>query len=203
MSTTLHLNIYHLPASTDCPATIYVRNVNLDTEFEKVFFDNSGEANEQVVLDLPLPSSSRDHKIEIKLSLQEVNLEKKYTFNLTSDGSYILLDGSQGIRFKQRFDDNFGAAYALTKHSSSQSSISGNKKNFKKSTQQAGFEYHVESGEKNFNKLATEGQVRSLKTEAKKKDTTIEDLEKLASLRDAGILTEDEFVIKKRMILGI
>lgn len=181
---------------------MYVRNVNLDTEFEKVFFDNSGEANEQIVLDLPFPSS-RDHKIEIKLSLQEVNLEKKYTFNLTSDGSYILLDGSQGLRFKQRFDDNFGAVYALTKHSSSQTSISENKKNFKKSSQQPGFEYNVETGEKNYNKIAIEGQVRTLKTETKNKDTTIEDLEKLASLRDAGILTEDEFVIKKRIILGI
>ncbi len=31
----------------------------------------------------------------------------------------------------------------------------------------------------------------------------IDDLEKLASLRDRGILTEEEFMLKKRQILGI
>jgi len=182
-----------------------VKNLNsVDSEFERVYYDTTGEAQEELILDLPQPTIARVHKIEIKLKLQMVNLEKKISFNLTDDGAFILLDGSQGLRFKQRFDKNFGKEYQLTKQSFQETSISANSKNFKKTAQSAGFEINQETGQKDFGKIVeNEGQVRTMKTEAKKKDTTIEDLEKLASLRDAGILTEEEFQAKKKIVLGI
>ena len=53
-------------------------------------------------MDLPLPSIARAHKIELKLVLPEVGFEKVFTFNLTDDGVYVLLDGTEGLKYKQQ-----------------------------------------------------------------------------------------------------
>ncbi|KAL9644462.1 hypothetical protein ABK040_016589 [Willaertia magna] len=186
-NTTLHLIIHKLPANEEEPAEVLLKNLNsIDSEYVSIFHDTTGEAHEEIVLDLPQPTIARAHKIELQLKLTEVNLVKKLPFNLTDDGTYILISGDGGLRFKQRFDGNFGKEYELTKRSSHETSISENKKNFKR------------AGEKNYSKIVTGNS-----TETNKKDSTVEDLIKLAELRDSGILTEEEFAAKKKQILGI
>ncbi|EFC36610.1 predicted protein [Naegleria gruberi] len=210
ITTELNLFIYKLPTSEEFPTTIHVRTVTSDAEFEKVFESGDSDMNEHVILNIPFPNISREHKIEIKLCMPEVRLEKKFPFNLTSDGTFILFDGSQGLRFKQRFDGNFGQAYITSKHSSHATSISENSKNFKKSPQKTGFEYDVKTGETNYQKIIvneksnnTSSSTSTSQIGKSKNDSIIQDLEKLASLRDSGILTEEEFTAKKRVILGI
>lgn len=72
-----------------------------------VFSDTTGEVDKELVLDLPQPTIARAHKIEIKLVLPEVGFEKVLPFNLTDGGCYILLDGSEGLRYKQKHDSKF------------------------------------------------------------------------------------------------
>ncbi|EFC45241.1 hypothetical protein NAEGRDRAFT_79503 [Naegleria gruberi] len=103
MSTQLHLFVKELPASEEDPAKIFIKSLNsTSSEFELVFEDSTGEVDKELVLDLPLPSIARAHKIELKLVLPEVGFEKVFTFNLTDDGVYVLLDGTEGLKYKQQ-----------------------------------------------------------------------------------------------------
>ncbi|KAF0974841.1 hypothetical protein FDP41_006315 [Naegleria fowleri] len=109
MTTQLHLFVKNLPSSEEDPAEIFIKSQNTtSSEFEKVFSDITGEVDKEIVLDLPQPTIARAHKIEIKVVLPEVGFEQVLpAFNLTDDGCYILIDGTQGLRYKQKHNAKF------------------------------------------------------------------------------------------------
>jgi hypothetical protein len=156
---------------------------------------------------------ARSHIIKLRIKITKIDMNSVQQFNITDNGTYLGIFSDQGrLKIMQRHDGNF--SYKPKEATT----ISANPKNFKTVKKEEhklqGFTINPRTGEKNPVNMTSQQNMPRLDSPAVEvpppmvspkspsKDPLAE-IEKLANLRDRGILTDEEFAQKKKMLLDM
>jgi hypothetical protein len=202
--TEVHLLVKDVPAGEGEPFQLFIDET-------LVYEDTSGTADDEVVVKVEQKGFHRSHIIKLRIKITKIDMNSIQQFNITDNGPYLAIFNDQGrLKIMQRHDGNFSYK------SKEATTISANPKNFrtvkKEEHKMQGFVINPRTGLKQpVNASASDQHITRLDSPSiqlpqqpspVKKDP-IEEIEMLASLRDKGILTEEEFTQKKRQILGL
>ncbi|KAL0477359.1 tgtA [Acrasis kona] len=195
--TDVHLVVKDVPAEEGEPFQLFIDEV-------LVYEDTTGTADDEVTVKVEQKGFARAHNIKLRIKIDKNHLNSVQQFNVTDNGTYIGIFSDQGrLKVMQRHDGNFSIKPKEA------TMISANPKNFrtvKKEEHKAqGFVVNPITGEKRVMSPSSP-QKTAAPTDAPSNTgerNYLEELEMLASLRDKGILTDEEFTAKKIQILGL
>jgi hypothetical protein len=184
---TTKLNIYvkNMAASFVKPFELYV---------EDVFVCKETNTIHDKVFTVEVPKSSF-HNVKLRIVIKERNIDSVQSFDL-SHGAYILLTyetpNDKQIKITQRTNASFGEKQIFSTPSP-------------RATHSAGFTINPVTGEKKYTTSSGSGAARTTSSQPTSAGSkyTVDDLEKLADLRNKGLITEEEFSQLKKQILGV
>lgn len=208
--------------------TVHVRNIQASEEkpFELFIVDNSTQlcseteniASKTYSADIPAPTTQKSHVVSIRITIRARGVNSTQKFDLVRDGSHILLADEGGLKIVQRHDANFGekqttiTTTGATNPSNSPRDMSsprgfivdpitGQKKYV---TKNAPASPRVGTTTATTATTATTTSVATAQQGAvEKKQYTMDDLERLAEMKQKGTLTEQEFAEIKKQVLEL
>ncbi|KAL9654006.1 hypothetical protein ABK040_014215 [Willaertia magna] len=195
----LFFSIENIPATEDHPFQLFVKT----NEGDYCIFESTDDISslEQVTAKSLNVKNSSIVDVNIKIAKRSVNSWQQ--FDIAKQGPYILIkrEEGKGLQIVQRLkDDKFGTQQVV---------VTGTPKYEQR---RQGFIVDPKTGEKKYVTSSSgfsKGTTSSSSTPTKQSSTTTNtdlssltsQLEKLASLRDKGILSEEEFQQQKKKLL--
>lgn len=163
-----------------------------------MYEDTTGSADEEIKTIVEQKGFARNQIIDLRIKIAMINVDSVQKFNITDEGRYLGICSDQGrLKILQRHDAKFSFR---TNVPSSPTPV------IKRVEQKAqGFTINPITGLKqgaNTN-LRMDSPAVEIGPPLSAPTDPLKEIEQLANLRDRGILTEEEFRIKKKMLLGL
>ena len=227
MSTKVSIHIKNIAASEEKPFDLTVEGQNIGHETSHMTY----KVFETTVPSPSIATKS--HVISVSFTIRERNVNSTQKFDLIKDGCHILLahEPQSGLKIVQRHDGNFGEkqVFSTVTPSSNAASSGSSGGSGGSSSPRMGFVVDPITGQKKYRssgvespraqqqsspRAATSSSVTTNSPRATTSDQkatttaaatkyTVDDLEKLAVMKQQGIITEQEFAQIKKQVLGL